>query len=75
MLAAIGEQTVKAQVVRENNSANTFRANTELRAFEIRKDIVDGYGLSTSQYGKFKSNIHFQKIKLKSSVYVKFGIE
>ncbi len=76
LLEAIGQRTGKAQVVNENNFVNSFRENNS----NIRRSVGDAVefyveGLSGYQHGKFKSSIQFQKIKLKASVFVKFGIE
>ena len=64
LLTAIGEKTGKALIVRESeiNSFTNVSANTAVgRRYDVSKSNDD--------------DIQFQKIKLQSSIYVKFAIE
>ena len=72
LLAAIGEQTGKALIVKENDgSGTTFRgARSEGTAY-----YIDGVRV----VGKVKLNeeegVEFQKIRIKVEIYVKFSIK
>jgi uncharacterized protein YggE len=69
LLSAIGEQTGKPKIINElvNNNQNFINAN-----------FISGYasGNSMSKMRSSKNKIvEFQKIKIKSSIYVKFNIK
>ena len=68
LLAAIGEKTGKALIVRENDVAYHqpvwTMANARMDKFE-----------SSTSYENYNDPIDFKKIKVESSIYVKFGIQ
>ena len=57
-------------------------SNSDIRPYErnLRAQFTDAIsvfseGVQSTSQGKFKGTIQFQKIKLQSSVFVRFGIE
>jgi uncharacterized protein len=69
LLAAIGEQTGKPLVVQENDNANHEMSMLNVRGSRSfdKEYYVDGQ--------KVNDEIQFQKIKIQSSIYVKFSIK
>ena len=68
LLAAIGEKTGKALIVRENDVAYHQPVWTMANA---RMDKLE----SSTSYENYNDPIDFKKIKVESSIYVKFGIQ
>ncbi|MDW7694068.1 SIMPL domain-containing protein [Flammeovirgaceae bacterium SG7u.111] len=71
LLEAIGENLGKPQIIRETSGGINYQANMMLQ-----EQIVQ-YSGSAQRYrsdDKLDNDIEFQKIVLKSSVYIKFGI-
>jgi hypothetical protein len=66
LLAAIGEKTGKALIVRENDGAYT---QVMYSLPNIRMDKVG------ENEGTYNDPIDFKKITVESSIYVKFGIQ
>ncbi len=74
LLAAIGEKTGKALVVRETetlkniNYSNSYYTNSYI-------DGVKVLGSSNTTFNSKNNEIQFQKIKVESTIYVKFSIK
>jgi uncharacterized protein YggE len=68
LLAAIGERTGKPLIVRENDVAYHQPVWTMANA---RMDKLE----SNTSYENYNDPIDFKKIKVESSIYVKFGIQ
>lgn len=68
LLAAIGEKTGKALIVRENDPYYPQPVWTMANA---RMDKME----SSTSYENYNDPIDFKKIKVTSSIYVKFGIQ
>jgi uncharacterized protein YggE len=72
LLIAIGEQTGKPLIVRENNDFVQFQ-NTN---FNTRANFIsNGYEGNYDKLSSGEHDIQFEKITLRMSVYVKFGIK
>lgn len=72
LLTAIGEQTGKPLIVRENNDFIQFE-NTN---FNTRTNFIsNGYEGNYDKFSNGDRDIQFEKITLRMSVYVKFGIK
>lgn len=72
LLAAIGEQTGKPLVIKENEilpNLNLMRGNNTRPKDSFNNS--DGYSFKSSD----KEEIHFQKITIQTSIYVKFSIK
>ncbi len=74
LLTAIGEQTGKPLVIKENEILhNQTRANVNIRGSrsESTEYFIDGIKVSDKE----NNEIQFQKIKIQTSIYVKFSIK
>ena len=74
LLMAIGEQTGKPLVVKENDIyANQTLANVNIRGARSNESFyfLDGDKMKSSD----NDEIEFQKIKIQSSIYIKFSIK
>ena len=67
LLAAIGEKTGKALIVRENDAAYTQMM------YSLPNIRMDKY--ENEENKTYNDPIDFKKIKVESSIYVKFGIQ
>jgi uncharacterized protein YggE len=75
LLLAIGEQTGKALIVRENEEPvekNYYRGG---RSISNNSSYANTRFLDDSDKDISEEEIQFQKIKVRSSIYVKFGIK
>ncbi len=75
LLTAIGEQTGKPLVIKEiEYSFNPFRANV-VNVNERRNESFGYFNEEVSSRDKEEDEIQIQKIKIRSSIYVKFSIK
>jgi len=76
LLNSIGENTGKAMAVRENNTNNTNHSFIGQRK-DANAYFIDGMRLTGNNLKELDKakEIEFKKIKLASSIYVKFAIE
>lgn len=73
LLAAIGEQAGKPLIIQERDNAyiNPVTANYTNRLDEV---VVAGYGYNQSRAKSEDQEIQFKKIKIQSSIYIKYLI-
>ncbi len=74
LLNAIGQRTGKALQVYEKNAGIYDNVNSNFRQ-KARASLQQFVGLIEDKEALDNTDIQFQKIKLKASVFVKFGIE
>ncbi len=76
LLAAIGEETGQALKVNEVNSLNPYLGNgSNLNVKGARNENTNYFVDGVKVNGADKAVVTFKKIKLRSSIYVKFEIK